>query len=112
LRPLCIFVNISLFSPSVIGTSPSLRSRLTLSSRARPSRPSGGHLATACITARGEAVTEILMNNELEALAEILAEWIDSAPAIPTVYLFGSRVRGDHRPDSDVDIRTISRRVE
>jgi hypothetical protein len=44
-------------------------------------------------------VTEILMNNELEALAEILAEWIDSAPAIPTVYLFGSRVRGDHRPD-------------
>jgi hypothetical protein len=49
------------------------------------SRPSGGHLATACTTARGEAATEIVMNNELEALAEILAEWIDPAPAIPAV---------------------------
>jgi predicted nucleotidyltransferase len=50
-------------------------------------------------------VTEIVMNNELEAFAKILAEWIDSAPAIPAVYLFGSSVRGDHRPDRDVDIR-------
>jgi predicted nucleotidyltransferase len=50
-------------------------------------------------------VTEIVMNNELEALAETLAGWIDSTPAVPAVYLFGSRVRGNHRPDSDVDIR-------
>ena len=45
------------------------------------------------------------MNDELKILAEILAEWIDPAPGIPAIYLFGSRVRGDHRPDSDVDVR-------
>ena len=45
------------------------------------------------------------MNDEQRTLAEILADWIEPAPSIPAVYLFGSRVRGDHRPDSDVDIR-------
>src|SRR6516164_214357 len=45
------------------------------------------------------------MNKELRALAEILADWIEPAPSVPAVYLFGSRVRGDHRPDSDVDVR-------
>jgi predicted nucleotidyltransferase len=45
------------------------------------------------------------MKRELQALAEILAEWINPAPGIPAVYLFGSRVRGDHRPNSDVDVR-------
>jgi len=43
--------------------------------------------------------------DELRALAEILADWMEPAPGIPAVYLFGSRVRGDHRPDSDVDVR-------
>jgi predicted nucleotidyltransferase len=41
---------------------------------------------------------------ELRALAEILADWADQGP-FSFVYLFGSRVRGDHRPNSDVDIR-------
>jgi predicted nucleotidyltransferase len=41
------------------------------------------------------------MNDELAALAEILA-------GIPAVYLFGSRVRGDHRTDSDVDVRVYT----
>jgi hypothetical protein len=27
------------------------------------------------------------------------------APGVPAVYLFDSRVRGDHRPNSDVDVR-------
>ncbi|MCA1474780.1 MULTISPECIES: nucleotidyltransferase domain-containing protein [Bradyrhizobium] len=45
------------------------------------------------------------MDPELVRLANILADWIDPAPAIPAIYLFGSRVRGDHRPDSDVDVR-------
>ncbi len=45
------------------------------------------------------------MNVELRELAEVLADWIEPAPAVPAVYLFGSRVRGDHRPDSDVDVR-------
>jgi predicted nucleotidyltransferase len=40
---------------------------------------------------------------ELIGLAEILADW--AAPATGTViYLYGSRVRGDHKADSDVDI--------
>src|SRR5262249_16933676 len=41
---------------------------------------------------------------ELEALAEILAEWADPPPGILNVILFGSRVRGDHKPDSDVQL--------
>jgi predicted nucleotidyltransferase len=41
----------------------------------------------------------------LKRLASILADWADAAPGIPVVYLFGSRVRGDHRPDSDVDVQ-------
>jgi predicted nucleotidyltransferase len=45
------------------------------------------------------------LNAELRALAEILADWIEPAAAVTAVYLFGSRVRGDHRPDSDVDVR-------
>jgi predicted nucleotidyltransferase len=35
-------------------------------------------------------------------LARILAEWTTGRQL--TLYLYGSRVRGDHRPDSDVDI--------
>jgi predicted nucleotidyltransferase len=42
---------------------------------------------------------------ELRALAEVPVDWIAPAPSIPAVYLFGSRVRGDYRPDSDVDVR-------
>jgi predicted nucleotidyltransferase len=42
---------------------------------------------------------------ELRELASIHAEWADSPPGIPAVYLFGSRVRGDHRPGIDVDVR-------
>jgi Polymerase beta, Nucleotidyltransferase len=45
------------------------------------------------------------LSTELRALAEVLAKWIEPAPTVPAVYLFGSRVRGDHRPDSDVDVR-------
>lgn len=41
---------------------------------------------------------------KLEELAAKIAEWADTCPAIKEVYLFGSRVREDHRPDSDVDI--------
>jgi hypothetical protein len=46
-----------------------------------------------------------LLSAELSDLAEVLADWIKPAPGVPAVYLFGSRVRGDHRPDSDVDVR-------
>lgn len=44
--------------------------------------------------------------SDLPALAQAVSDWLDAAPpGIPAVYLFGSRVRGDHRPDSDVDLR-------
>ena len=41
--------------------------------------------------------------HELRDLAAVLADWTAAAPAA-TLYLFGSRVRGDYRPDSDVDV--------
>jgi hypothetical protein len=42
--------------------------------------------------------------DELTALAETLAKWLEPASGFKA-YLFGSRVRGDHRRDSDVDVR-------
>ena len=50
---------------------------------------------------------------DLQALASSVAKWIDEVPGLPAVYLFGSRVRGDHRPDSDVDIRVyLAKRIQ
>lgn len=40
---------------------------------------------------------------DLSELARIVADWAAPAAAVE-VYIFGSRVRGDHSPDSDVDI--------
>ena len=40
-------------------------------------------------------------SDELRSLAAIIADW---AHEDSTVHLFGSRVRGDHKPDSDVDV--------
>ena len=36
-------------------------------------------------------------------LARILADWVEPAPGFD-IYLFGSRVRSDHLPNSDVDV--------
>jgi predicted nucleotidyltransferase len=49
------------------------------------------------------SITHSPVSKELKQLAMILADWAALAPAA-TIYLYGSRVRGDHRPDSDVDI--------
>jgi predicted nucleotidyltransferase len=46
-----------------------------------------------------------MVSDELKTLAETVARWVDDVPGISRVYLFGSRVRGDHRSDSDVDLR-------
>lgn len=43
------------------------------------------------------------VTEELKDLTATLADWASSAPSM-TIYLFGSRVRGDHRPESDVDV--------
>jgi predicted nucleotidyltransferase len=40
---------------------------------------------------------------ELKALAGVLADWSAPAPGA-ILYLHGSRVRGDYRRDSDVDV--------
>ena len=45
-----------------------------------------------------------MVTDDLQNLAETVAQWADKFPGLPVVYLFGSRVRGDHRPDSDVDL--------
>jgi predicted nucleotidyltransferase len=45
-----------------------------------------------------------MVADELKAVADTLARWLEPAGGF-TAYLFGSRVRGDHRPDSDVDVR-------
>jgi len=41
-----------------------------------------------------------MLNAESCALAEVLADWIGPAPAVPAVYLFG---------DSDVDVQLLGR---
>jgi hypothetical protein len=38
------------------------------------------------------------------AFATVIAEWAEPVLGLRRVFLFGSRVRGDHRPDSDVDL--------
>ena len=40
---------------------------------------------------------------EVRDLAKTVADWCAAAPDF-TFYLFGSRVRGDHRSNSDVDL--------
>ena len=42
---------------------------------------------------------------DLIPLVRIIAEWLKSVPGVRRLYLYGSRVRGDHRSDSDVDLR-------
>lgn len=51
------------------------------------------------------------MTVELEQLVKILAQWLEPAEGFHA-YLFGSRVRGDHRPDSDVDVRIFLKDCE
>jgi hypothetical protein len=44
-----------------------------------------------------------VISEDLKTLARILADWSAPAPGV-MLYVYGSRVRGDHRPDSDVDV--------
>ena len=39
----------------------------------------------------------------LHYLANVLADWADQIP-LSKVYIFGSRARGDARPESDLDV--------
>ena len=42
--------------------------------------------------------------DDLKSLANMIAQWADQRPAVGQVYIFGSHVRGDARPDSDLDL--------
>jgi predicted nucleotidyltransferase len=54
----------------------------------------------------------------IDATTDALARQIKAAvesrfgDALDAVYLFGSRARGDHRPDSDLDVAVVLRHVE
>ena len=41
---------------------------------------------------------------DLPALAEMVARWADDRPHVWRACVVGSRVRGDHRPGSDLDV--------
>lgn len=41
---------------------------------------------------------------ELVSLARTVADWADRFAAIESVVIFGSRVRGDYGPESDLDV--------
>ena len=40
----------------------------------------------------------------LLSLAKLVADWADQRPVIDSVYIFGSRARGDAGPGSDLDL--------
>jgi predicted nucleotidyltransferase len=40
----------------------------------------------------------------IETMSAAVAKWASSEPLIRKAYLFGSRVRGAHKPDSDLDV--------
>ena len=48
------------------------------------------------------------MTNMVEAISDevltSIVEWARAIPAIKAVWMFGSRARRDHRPDSDLDL--------
>lgn len=41
---------------------------------------------------------------DLPEVASVVSAWARGKPLVKRVYLFGSRVRKDHSPDSDIDI--------
>ena len=41
---------------------------------------------------------------EIEQLRALVAQWAASQPIVTRAHLYGSRVRGSHREDSDLDV--------
>lgn len=41
---------------------------------------------------------------DLSAACDLLAEWARATPLVKRAWVFGSRARSEHRPDSDLDI--------
>jgi predicted nucleotidyltransferase len=47
------------------------------------------------------------MNRDLECWSTKLAGWASDKREISELWLFGSRARGDHRDDSDLDVAEV-----
>lgn len=47
---------------------------------------------------------------DIDEIQSIVAAWAETQPHVVKVWLFGSRVRGTERPDSDIDIAVEVRR--
>ena len=70
-----------------------------------------GHAATGAGYARADTVpggVAIMGRQEADAIGLAVARAAQEAAPHATVILFGSRARGDHRPDSDVDLMVIA----
>jgi len=51
----------------------------------------------------GSEQMQVGKKRDLRRAVDTLADWADDLP-LKTVYVYGSRVRGDSRPDSDLDV--------
>ena len=45
----------------------------------------------------------------VDTIAGIVRRWAAGQPLVRRAYLFGSRARGDNRPDSDIDLAVVCR---
>jgi predicted nucleotidyltransferase len=54
-------------------------------------------------------MSAVLSQTEREALAEITHRVSERFP-VDSYVIFGSRARGDHRPDSDIDLLIVTQR--
>ena len=41
---------------------------------------------------------------DLKNIAAVVADWADQYPLVGVAYIFGSRVRGDYKAKSDLDV--------
>lgn len=46
----------------------------------------------------------VVLSGEILNFREIISEWAVEKPLVKRVWIFGSRVRGNHREDSDLDV--------
>jgi predicted nucleotidyltransferase len=64
----------------------------------------GGHDDESQLDGRCADCTYRVMNAPMTEMAAIMAAWAEARPRVRRVWLFGSRVKGTQRRDSDVDV--------
>jgi predicted nucleotidyltransferase len=47
------------------------------------------------------------LSHELKEWGSVVAAWARAKPSIAEAWFFGSRVRGDHKTDSDLDVALV-----